>query len=84
MIEFNGILKDTRHGTYISRRYQITPLEVIFEDLVGDRDTTLKQICAFLEVPLRLDMLEEKLISTHTKVNDKWYDRVLGGYAKYL
>ena len=66
------------------KAYQITPLEVIFEDLVSNRDDTLEQICNFLEVPLRLDMLEEKLISTHTKVNDKWYDRVLGGYAKYL
>ena len=64
--------------------YQITPLEVVFEDLVGDRNTTLKQICAFLEVPLRLDMLEERLISTHTPVNDAWYDRILQGHLKYL
>lgn len=64
--------------------YNIIPLEVVFEDLVSDRDTVLGNICEFLGVPLRLDMLKDKLISTHTEVNDKWYERVLGGHLKYL
>ncbi len=66
------------------KAYQIEPLEVVFEDLVSDRDNTLKQICQFLDVPLRLDLLEERLMSTHSPINDKWYDRILAGYMKYL
>lgn len=66
------------------KAYQIEMFEVVFENLVGNRNTTLRQICEFLEVPLRLEMLEDKLMPTHTTINDKWHDRILGGYYKLI
>lgn len=66
------------------KAYNIQPLEVAFEDLVSNRDTILEQICKFLGVPCQLDKLEDKLISTHSDVNDQWYDTLLQGYMKYV
>lgn len=64
--------------------YQITPLEVVFEDLVTDRERVLTEICEFLEVPVRLDLTYGKLRSTHTHINDRWYESVMEGYLKLL
>lgn len=64
--------------------YDVPVLEVVFENLINDRDTTLERICNFLDVPLRLDKLEDGLMATHTGVNDKWHERIMGGYDKYI
>ena len=64
--------------------YDVRVLEIVFEGLVGDRDEVLEDICHYLQVPLRLDLLEDKLMATHTEVNDIWHDRILGGYHKFI
>ena len=64
--------------------YDVPVLEVVFEGLIKHRDETLEAISKFLGVPLRLDLLKEGLMATHTGVNDKWHDRIMGGYEKYI
>lgn len=66
------------------RAYAIMPHVVIFEDLVSQRDVVLERLCHFLGVPCQLDMLEDELMSTHTEINDAWYNRMLEGFTKYL
>ena len=66
------------------RAYPVEMIRVDFEDLVADRDGVLTKVCAFLGAPLRLDLLKERLIPTHTRLNDKWYSRVMEGYLKYV
>ena len=66
------------------KAYQPPVLEVVFEGVVEHRDDVLEDICKFLQVPLRLDLLEDRLIPTHTRTNDKWHERIVGGHLKYL
>ena len=64
--------------------YKVPYLEVVFEDLVAKRDSALENVCKFLDMPLRLDLLEDKLRATHTEINDKWHNKILGGYHKLI
>lgn len=66
------------------KAYQCDVLQIDFEDLVSDRDRTLEILCEFLDVPCELEKLQEKLISTHTAINDKWHRKTLEAYARYL
>lgn len=57
---------------------------VQFEHLIKKRDDILSQICEKFKLDLELDALKESLKSTHTSLNDKWTQRTIAGYTKYL
>ena len=66
------------------KAYNVYCLEVVFEDLITKRDTILENICDFLDVQLQLDLLIDKLKATHTTINDKWHNKILEGYQKFI
>lgn len=66
------------------RAYGIEPLQIVFEDFIANKKKTLQQICAFLGVSHTEMKLTEKLIATHTEINDQWHAKILKGYTQYV
>ena len=63
--------------------YRIQPHRILFEDFIADKQGTLKKVCAFLGVDRDIH-IEDRLRSTYSAINKKWYNRMMEGWHQYF
>ena len=61
--------------------YDILPMRIIFEDFIANKQQTIQDVCDFLGVERDVE-IEDKLRSTHSPVNEYWYNETMKGFHK--
>lgn len=83
-LEIARIWKDRRCWELFFKRHKIEPLDIAFEDFIGNKTGTLEGICHFLGNPISLS--ENNLIETTQRVksslDDKWYGIVMNFFER--
>lgn len=69
---------------YLFESLNISPLRIYFEDFVRNKAATCQTILDFIGVAVDAVNIVDRYLSTHSDVNDKWHDAILGSNLEIL